>query len=501
MSAVFVVHEHYASDMLPSRESFITALIQSKLSIRRLYRNWRRTNPTLSNFTSLSTPSRSQVLSEDDTFRHPLRRPAELPASSPDPNPLPLPLLLFLLFIIAFIVRVSSISYPPSVVFDEVHFLRFVRAYYYGEYFFDIHPPLGKLVFLVVTYLFCGPPEKKFATNGAEFGAQRYVPLRVTSALFGSAVSPLTYLIAREIGLSSAASLFVAFAQIFEHLAVIESRLVLMDSQLLMWMAVCLFLALRMWSRPVGKRWPLVIAVALSGSAAISVKWTALATPALIAIVSLIGTPFPSRRLSFAEMGVAATVAFSFYTAQFWLHFKLLPKTGEGAAFMLAKFRHHLVGDKLYSPKIRKPGFWRSFFYLNKTMYYANKGITQRHRWESKWWQWIINQRGLLYFSHMSDLEEEPRKFEKIYLIVNPAATLITCIGLPAFVIMAFVWLIRRWRRRIPAKKSIERRRMHACMQRGAFLLAGYVCNVLPYVGKFSTFCPTFFSDLRSLIS
>lgn len=474
--------------MLPSRESLITALIQSKLSIRRLYRNWRRGNSALSNFGLPSPPSRSQTLTDDDDFRSPLRRPAELPARSPDPNPLPLPLLLVLLFAIAFIVRAASISYPPSVVFDEVHFLRFVRAYYYGEYFFDIHPPLGKLVFLVITHVFCGPPEKKFATNGAEFGSQKYIPLRVTSALFGSAVSPLTYLIAREIGLSSAASLFVAAVQIFEHVAVVESRLILMDSQLLMWMAVCLFLALRMWARPVGKRWPLVISVALSGAAAISVKWTALATPALVAIVSLIGTPFPPRRLSFAEMGVAATVAFSFYIALFWLHFNLLPKTGEGAPFMYAAFRQHLIGDKLYNPNTPRPSFWRSFYYLNKTMYYANKGITQRHRWESKWWQWIINQRGLLYFSHMSDVDEGSPKFEKIYLIVNPAVTLITCIGLPVLVIIAIVWLVRRWRRRIPAKKSIERRRMHACMQRSVFLFAGYVCNVMPYVGKLPVF-------------
>lgn len=479
------------SNFLPSRETLIAGLIQCKLSIRRFYRLWRRSNIFSVNkardILGVSPPpTRYDDDGGDEEVWTRLRRPAELPAKAPDRNPIPLALLLSILFMLSLFTRIMFISYPASVVFDEVHFLRFVRAYYYGEYFFDIHPPLGKLVFLVITHLFCGPPRQKFSTNGADFGPQKYVPLRVTSAIFGAAVSPLMYLIGRELGLSSTSSLFAAAVQIFEHLFVIESRLVLMDSQLMMWIALCLFLALRMWSRPVGKRWLLVISVALSGSAALSVKWTALATPALISIVSLFGAPFSSRGLSFAEMGVAGFVAISFYIVMFWVHFKLLPNSGEGDAFMFDEFRRTLHGNKSFSDAASKPGFWRSFFYLNKTMYYANKGITQRHRWESKWYQWIFNRRGLLYFNNIPSSSDDGElvKFEKIYLIVNPAVTVITCIGLLAFMVMSILWVIRRWRRKIPAKKSVERRRLAACMHRGAFLMMGYVCNVIPYVGK-----------------
>lgn len=484
--------------MIPTRESCINSLIHYRLALRRLYRSWRRSKPLDRDRGRDRDDARSPLSTagfNDD--HHSLstrpRRPAQLPASPPDSNPISLPLLVLLLFTFALGVRGWSVAYPPSVVFDEVHFLRFIRAYYYGEYFFDIHPPLGKLVLLIVTHLFCGEPKVEYDSNGAEFHTYNYLPLRITSAIFGSCVSPLTYLIARELGLSSAASLFAALAQAVEHLAVIESRLILLDAQLMMWMALCLLCALRLWgcttdkdttvaAKPVSsvRRWLLVVATAVAGACTLSVKWTSLATPALVAIVSLAGAPFAARRLRWVEMAVAGGIAMSIYVSLFWMHFALLPKSGRGDAFMKHEFQRTLIGNRAYKKSYRSPGFWRNFVYLNWEMYTANKGITARHTWESKWWQWVINQRGLLYYSQ----PDEDFDTQKIYLVVNPAVTIITCVALPLFLVIGVVWAVKRLRRTIPAKKSIERRRMSAFMVRGTFLFAGYILNLLPYIGK-----------------
>ena len=40
-----------------------------------------------------------------------------------------------------------------QVVFDEYHFGKFVNGYITGEYFFDIHPPLGKLLLCLVAWM------------------------------------------------------------------------------------------------------------------------------------------------------------------------------------------------------------------------------------------------------------------------------------------------------------------------------------------------------------
>ena len=40
-------------------------------------------------------------------------------------------------------------------MFDEVHFGKFAGYYIKGTYYFDVHPPLAKLVFAAVAYV-CG---------------------------------------------------------------------------------------------------------------------------------------------------------------------------------------------------------------------------------------------------------------------------------------------------------------------------------------------------------
>ncbi len=50
------------------------------------------------------------------------------------------------LTILGFFVRFYSLESPKEVVFDEFFFFHFVSDYEQNNYFFDIHPPLGKLL-------------------------------------------------------------------------------------------------------------------------------------------------------------------------------------------------------------------------------------------------------------------------------------------------------------------------------------------------------------------
>lgn len=451
--------------MTTPRHKFIATLINLRLQLRRFYR-------------SFSHPPPLPTLSQIPSSRSRRRIPAPLPARPHDSHPKQY-LLPPLLFILALLPRLYSISYPPSVVFDEVHFLRFTSGYYNRKYIFDIHPPLGKLVFALVTYLFCGAPHLKYDINGERFGDQTYVPLRVTSALFGAGLSPLSFLICRTLGLSLPASLLPAFMLSFDHMSLIESRLVLCDAQLMFFMALCLLCALRMWRAPPHARTPWVVATAAAGAAALSVKWTALVTPALVAIVSLTGYPFTKTRLAPNHIVLAAITALALYTGCFWLHFHILIYSGSGDPFMNFSFQRTLIGGKNYSPNATSDGFLRNFVFLNKQMYIANKGIKTRHRWESRWWQWMINMRGLLYYNELN--ADNQLLNEKIYLIVNPVVTAVTLASLLIFLCVSVFAFLRKHDQ---SEKPIRSLRLQAFIARGSFFLVAYVLNLLPYLGK-----------------
>ena len=62
--------------------------------------------------------------------------------------------LLALLFVLSSGLHLFRLSEPRRVVFDEVHFGTFVSAYCGdGRYFFDIHPPHGKLLIAAMARL------------------------------------------------------------------------------------------------------------------------------------------------------------------------------------------------------------------------------------------------------------------------------------------------------------------------------------------------------------
>lgn len=358
---------------------------------------------------------------------------------------------------------------------------KFFKAYWSGSYYFDIHPPLGKLNMYAVSRVFSShPPNTNFTTIGEVFDPSLdavFVPVRVFSALFGSTVPALTFLICREFGMSTAASLAPAVAQALDSLVIIESRLILMDAQLASFMAACLLCALRLWGAKKGtpRRLAYLILTAVFGALALSIKWTALATPALVALVSISGVPFPREgRLEIAEMALAGALAICLYASFFYIHFALLPNSGAGNNFMTNEFKKTLVGSPTYDPAAPKLPFLRKFLYLNRRMLSASANIKTRHHWESKWYQWIISKRGVLY--HLKSFGFQ--RTAKVYLIANIVVVYAVLIAIVGFFIFLTVFYLPKLRSRSTRISSS----VHGFAARGLFIFAGYMFNLLPYI-------------------
>lgn len=172
-----------------------------------------------------------------------------------------------LLFAAALASRSWGLCSPREVVFDEVHFGKFARAYFTGEHYFDIHPPAGKLVLALGAWLGAGFGEARsralaafaaqpFAVIGEPIGAD--VPLlglRGVAVLASSALVPLSAALASRLGCSRQSSILIGWLLLTETSLLTDGRLLLMDAQLCAYCAAQLYCALRArhavrWSLP-----------------------------------------------------------------------------------------------------------------------------------------------------------------------------------------------------------------------------------------------------------
>src|SRR3989344_9040533 len=58
-------------------------------------------------------------------------------------------IFILILVIFSFLLRLWHLGAIKEEIFDEVYFIDFAKNYLAGTSFFDIHPPLGKLILAV----------------------------------------------------------------------------------------------------------------------------------------------------------------------------------------------------------------------------------------------------------------------------------------------------------------------------------------------------------------
>ncbi|KAJ2066037.1 Dolichyl-phosphate-mannose--protein mannosyltransferase 1, partial [Coemansia sp. S2] len=111
-------------------------------------------------------------------------------------------LLLLLVTGVALIVRCWRLSVPNQVVFDEVHFGKFAGKYINGTYFYDLHPPLAKMMFAAAGKLAGYDGVFDFKSIGLDYAAAGvpYVGMRLLPAFLGALTVPATFAATRACG-------------------------------------------------------------------------------------------------------------------------------------------------------------------------------------------------------------------------------------------------------------------------------------------------------------
>ncbi|KAJ2550352.1 Dolichyl-phosphate-mannose--protein mannosyltransferase 1, partial [Coemansia sp. RSA 1933] len=166
---------------------------------------------------------------------------------------------LGVIVIVAAYVRLWRLSNPANVVFDEVHFGKFAGKYINGTYFFDVHPPLAKMMFAAMGKVVGYDGVFDFKSIGLDYAVAGvpYVGMRLLPAFLGLLMVPITYISLAALGHAADACALGALLVVFENALLTQSRLILLDSALIFFTgATIMFWALFFTEthRPFGNR-------------------------------------------------------------------------------------------------------------------------------------------------------------------------------------------------------------------------------------------------------
>lgn len=246
-----------------------------------------------------------------------------------------------------------------------MHFGGFASNYLRREYFFDVHPPLGKLLIAAVGWLFGYDGSFTFATIGQSYAASSapYVALRMFMVLLGTGSIALSCATLLEMGFSLLGTAVCGLLLAFDNALVTQSRLILLDSILLFFISASVYCWVKFRQQryaPFRAEW--WIWLALTGAsigAATSVKMVGLFTVAAIGVVTIIdlweladwrrhhSDRLIARHFTCRALGLVAVPIF-IYLASYWVHFAVLNRTGPGDSFMSADFQAGLKGNQMH---------------------------------------------------------------------------------------------------------------------------------------------------------
>jgi len=177
------------------------------------------------------------------------------------------------LITLGLLTRFAFIWHPSEVVFDEVHFGKFINGYLTGNYFFDIHPPLGKLILTLGAIIGGFNPEFEFTTIGEIYPDYSFIFLRLFPNLFGALLPVSVYYFVLSIKGSRVCGLLAGLAIVFENAILTQSHFILLDSIFLFFSftGLTLFFLYRQHTQKLYFLFGAGLLLALS----VSIKWTA----------------------------------------------------------------------------------------------------------------------------------------------------------------------------------------------------------------------------------
>ena len=268
--------------------------------------------------------------------------------------------LLGVLITFVCFIRLHKLSWPDSVVFDEVHFGKFAAYYIKGQFFMDVHPPLAKMLYGAIGNLAGFQGNFLFESIGDKFPKNvPYTFMRFYSASLGVGTVLLLYLTLRSSGVRLWVAAVCTLCFAVENAYVTISRYILLDSPLFFFIAATAFAFKKYELYPPLSSSALksLLATGVALGLASSSKWVGLFTVSWIGILCIwrlwfmigdLSKPVSTTiKVAISKLVLLLGVPSMLYMFFFWIHFGILTNDSEGSSFFSPEFRSTLMGNTI----------------------------------------------------------------------------------------------------------------------------------------------------------
>lgn len=317
-------------------------------------------------------------------------------------------------------------TYMNSSYFDEVYHARTAYENIQGIYPYEVsHPPLGKLIIAIGIELFGLSP----------FG------WRFMGTLFGVLMLPALYVFLKKLFGGTAVPACGTLIFAFDFMHFVQTRIATIDTYALFFI-ILMYLFIYLYVT--GGKWRYLALSGIFFGIGVACKWTCLYAGAGLGVIWLLHWIFMGKKFR-----LTAFIKNCLFCLVF---FVVIPCAIYYASYYPYGEAKGLEGIGMYFTKDYADIVWSN----QKFMLTYHEGVTSSHPYSSKWYQWILNIRPILYYL------DYPAKGQvsSFGAFLNP---LVCWGGLLGVVCMGYLAIFRR-------------------DKRAGFILIGYLAQLLPWV-------------------
>ncbi|XP_040581656.1 protein O-mannosyl-transferase 2 [Lepeophtheirus salmonis] len=259
--------------------------------------------------------------------------------------------------------RFYNVQEPAWVCWDETHFGKMGSWYINRTFFFDVHPPLGKMFIGGVGWLTGYNGTFPFEKPGDRYLDHSYLGMRIACTFLGACIVPFSFATVWEMTKSLQASILAGLFTIFDIGLITLNQYILLDPILLFFISASTYTTFKF--RTYDSKafsaswwfWLTLTGICIGG--AISVKFVGLFIVLLVGLNTIeqlwnvlgdLEKPFSYTVKHFLARALCLIVLpVCLYISFFFVHLNVLYKSGNGDGHFSSSFQSALVGNVLHN--------------------------------------------------------------------------------------------------------------------------------------------------------